>query len=126
MAKKVKLGSAKRFGPRYGARNRDRLASVENEHRGLHKCPFCHYIKVKRVSRGIWKCEKCNANFTGKAYTFETKKKKSADLLKKHKEKVKDEDFDDYEEAEEEPVEKDDSDVSQEDEPAEDETEVVA
>jgi ribosomal protein eL43 len=103
MAKKVTSGSTKRFGPRYGARNRERLAIVEKEHRGRHKCPFCNFVKVKRLSKGIWTCEKCKETFTGKAYTFETKKRKSADLLKKPKaEKIKEEDYADYAEIEEE------------------------
>jgi large subunit ribosomal protein L37Ae len=76
MAEKANLGSMKRFGPRYGPRNKEKVAAIENEHRGLHKCPFCSYVKVKRLSsRGIWQCGKCNAKFAGKAYGFEVSKK---------------------------------------------------
>ena len=75
MAKKTTLRSAKRFGVRYGKRNKEKIATLEKEHRGRRKCPFCNYIKVKRLSKGIWLCEKCNAKFAGKAYTFTTAKK---------------------------------------------------
>jgi len=82
MAKKVNLGSTKRFGPRYGRRNKDKIASLENEHRGRSKCPYCNYVKVRRLSRGIWQCEKCNAKFAGRAYTFTSPKKSSPVLMK--------------------------------------------
>ncbi|MBU0666365.1 MAG: 50S ribosomal protein L37ae [Nanoarchaeota archaeon] len=62
-------GSARRFGSRYGRKIRNRLEKIESEQRKLHKCPFCHYIRVKRVSNGIWLCQKCNIKFTSKAYT---------------------------------------------------------
>ncbi|MBN2422645.1 50S ribosomal protein L37ae [Candidatus Woesearchaeota archaeon] len=69
MAKSI-LGTAKRFGPRYGRTTKLRFAEIEQEQRKLHKCPYCHNMKVKRISVGIWKCKKCNAKFTGKAYTI--------------------------------------------------------
>ena len=73
MAKK-KLGSVKRFGPRYGTTVKIRLAKVEHEQKKLHKCPYCNAKKVKRVALGIWQCKKCKAKFTGKAYTISSKK----------------------------------------------------
>ncbi|MFH0798073.1 MAG: 50S ribosomal protein L37ae [Candidatus Woesearchaeota archaeon] len=76
MAEKTNLGSMKRFGTRYGPKNKEKVAAIENEHRGKHKCPFCNYVKVRRLSsRGIWQCGTCNAKFAGKAYGFETSKK---------------------------------------------------
>jgi large subunit ribosomal protein L37Ae len=80
MAEKTNLGSTKRFGTRYGPTNKDKVALIEQGHRGRHKCPFCSYVKVKRLSRGIWQCEKCNAKFTGKAYTY-TAPKKAEELI---------------------------------------------
>ena len=65
-----KLGSAKRFGPRYGRKPKHTFAKIEKEQRKLHKCPYCNAIKVKRAAVGIWHCRKCNAEFTGKAYTI--------------------------------------------------------
>jgi large subunit ribosomal protein L37Ae len=64
-----KLGSAKRFGARYGRRLKHKFAAVEAILRQKHKCPYCNYKQVKRISAGIWFCKKCDAKFTAKAYT---------------------------------------------------------
>ncbi len=69
MAKIEKLGSARRFGSRYGSKPKHKFAKIEKEQRRRHICPYCNYLKVKRVSAGIWHCRKCNSKFTGKAYT---------------------------------------------------------
>ncbi|MBN2368128.1 50S ribosomal protein L37ae [Candidatus Woesearchaeota archaeon] len=68
MAKDVPT-SVRRFGSRYGRRVRLRFGELEQEQRSLHKCPYCRTKQAKRVSVGIWQCKKCNAKFTGKAYT---------------------------------------------------------
>ena len=65
-----KLGSVKRFGARYGRKPKLKFAQVEAEQRKLHKCPYCRKVAVKRVSVGIWQCRKCDAKFTGKAYSI--------------------------------------------------------
>ena len=71
MVKSVeKLGSAKRFGARYGTKPKYKFAQIEKEQRKKHKCPYCNAIKVKRLVMGIWHCKNCNAKFTGKAYTI--------------------------------------------------------
>ena len=70
MEKIEKLGSAKRFGARYGSKPKHKFAKIEKEQRKKHKCPYCNAIKVKRVSLGIWHCRRCNAKFTGKAYSI--------------------------------------------------------
>jgi large subunit ribosomal protein L37Ae len=69
MATKTKYGSVKRFGTRYGRNNKEVFGKIEQEQRRLHKCPYCNFVKVKRISPGIWRCRKCNAKFTSKAYT---------------------------------------------------------
>jgi len=69
MAKKTTYGSTKRFGPRYGKKMRERFGAIESQQRKNHKCPYCRYDTVKRLSKGIWQCSKCNAKFTSKAYT---------------------------------------------------------
>lgn len=70
MAESIKHYKAvRRYGTRYGRRNRDKVARIEVEQRRSHKCPRCAFIKVKRVSTGIWQCQKCNAKFTSRAYT---------------------------------------------------------
>ena len=65
-----KLGSAKRFGARYGRKPKYEFAKIEKEQRKRHKCPYCNAVAVKRLAMGIWHCRKCNAKFTGKAYTI--------------------------------------------------------
>ena len=70
MAKVDKLGSARRFGARYGTKPKHKFAKIEKEQRKKHKCPYCNYVQVKRVALGIWQCRKCDAKFTGRAYTI--------------------------------------------------------
>lgn len=69
MAKKVTYGSVKRLGTRYGRTLRFKLGKIESEQRKRHKCPYCSYVQVRRLSAGIWECKKCGAKFTNKAYT---------------------------------------------------------
>ncbi|MFQ5620396.1 MAG: 50S ribosomal protein L37ae [Candidatus Nanoarchaeia archaeon] len=68
MAKKS-VGLAKTYGTRYGKKIRDQVGTIESEARRKHKCPYCNYVRVKRVSAGVWECGKCNKKFTGRAYT---------------------------------------------------------
>ena len=70
MEKIDKLGPAKRFGSRYGSKPKHMYAKIEKEQRKKHLCPYCNYLKVKRIAVGIWHCRKCNSKFTGKAYTI--------------------------------------------------------
>ena len=69
MKAEEKLKSVKRFGARYGRKLKLKLSKIEEEQKKLHKCPYCHKIAVKRIAVGIWHCRKCNAKFTGKAYS---------------------------------------------------------
>lgn len=71
MVKEKSLKSGNKFGVRYGRRNRDRFAKLENEQHKLHKCPACRNDKVKRVAVGIWSCKKCGVTFASKAYTVD-------------------------------------------------------
>lgn len=68
-----KYKAVKRFGARYGRKLKERFGKIDMEQRKKQKCPYCSAVKVKRIAVGIWKCEKCNAKFTGKAYSV-TKK----------------------------------------------------
>jgi len=69
--KKKKVKSAGRFGARYGKRVRDKLSSVEAKQRKKQKCPFCERLGVKRLSKGIWQCKKCNKKFASNTYYLE-------------------------------------------------------
>ncbi len=64
-----KVGSAGRFGVRYGRKIRQKVADVEKKQKIWHKCPYCNKFKVKREAIGIWKCRTCGSRFTGRAYT---------------------------------------------------------
>ena len=69
MVKRATYGSVRRLGSRYGRTVRFKLGKIEAEQRKKHKCPYCNYKQVKRVSVGIWRCKKCKSTFTNKAYT---------------------------------------------------------
>lgn len=70
MVEQIKgFGAVKRFGTRYGRTVKTKVAFIEAELRKDHKCPYCAKPKVHRVSFGIWKCDKCLAKFTARAYT---------------------------------------------------------
>ena len=73
MATEEKLGATKRFGSRYGKRNKELFIKVEKVQRQKKQCPYCTKIAVKRVAAGIWQCRKCNVKFTGKAYDISRK-----------------------------------------------------
>lgn len=64
-----KVGSAGRFGSRYGRKIRQRIADVEKKQKAWHKCPYCSKSRVKREAIGIWVCRACGSRFTGRAYT---------------------------------------------------------
>lgn len=106
MAKKTTLRSAKRFGVRYGKRNKEKLAILEREHRGRRKCPYCNYLKLKRTSKGLWHCEKCNVKFASKAYTIASPKRRAPEAPKEPVEEME-------EPVEEEMLEEDDQDLEE-------------
>jgi len=68
MTKTKKVKSSGRFGPRYGKTVRARLVQVEEKQRKKQVCPFCKRIGIKRLSKGIWKCSKCNKKFASDTY----------------------------------------------------------
>ncbi len=89
MAKKTqKLGSVRRFGSRYGRNVKHRLAKIEAIQKGKHQCPYCYSLKAKKLSIGIWSCGKCEAKFTGKAYSV---KKVVTEVEEETEEKPKEE-----------------------------------
>ncbi len=62
-SKSKKTRAAGRFGARYGKKVRVSLVAVEDKQRKKQKCPFCKKLGVKRVSKGIWQCNKCGKKF---------------------------------------------------------------
>jgi len=66
--KSKKTKSAGRFGAKYGKSVRDRLVKIETKQRVKQKCPFCGKLGVKRLSKGIWQCSKCNKKFASNTY----------------------------------------------------------
>lgn len=63
-----KVGSAGRFGSRYGVRTRRRIQEVEAEQRKRHQCPRCSAYSVRRKGTGVWSCRRCGLVFAGGAY----------------------------------------------------------
>ena len=68
MSKKKKVGSAGRYGPRYGKRLKTLVSDVEDTQKKRHMCPRCKMRYVVRETSGVWKCKKCGAKFAGGAY----------------------------------------------------------
>lgn len=68
MVKTKKVRAAGRFGARYGKTIRNRVSAVEDKQRKKQKCPHCNKLGVKRNSKGIWECSKCNKIFAENAY----------------------------------------------------------
>jgi large subunit ribosomal protein L37Ae len=52
---------------------RKRYIKIIAEMKKPHRCPQCQFTRVKRVSVGVWTCQKCGFTFTGGAYTPTTK-----------------------------------------------------
>ena len=72
MTTKTKKAKASgRFGARYGKTVRAKLSKVEEKQRKKQKCPFCSKLGVKRLSKGIWKCSRCNKKFASDVYHLE-------------------------------------------------------
>ena len=69
--KSKKSKSAGRFGARYGKKIRTKLVKVEEKQRKKQKCPFCEKLGVKRVSKGIWQCNKCKKKFASNIYALD-------------------------------------------------------
>ena len=74
------IGSAKKFGTRYGRTLRQKYSKIESIKKAEYICPYCSYKKVKRVNTGIWQCRKCNSKFASKAYFIPKKSSKSKEL----------------------------------------------
>ena len=67
MVRTKKTKSAGRLGVRYGRRVRTKISEIESLQRKKQECIFCNGI-AKRLSKGIWKCKKCNKKFASHTY----------------------------------------------------------
>ena len=67
MPKTKKVKAAGRFGVRYGRKVRLRTADVESKQRKKQECIFCNGT-AKRLSKGIWLCNKCKKKFAHHTY----------------------------------------------------------
>ncbi len=61
------------FGPRYGRKVRAKVSSLEILRRKKQECPYCKKKGAKRVSKGIWYCQKCDKKFASDTYFITTK-----------------------------------------------------
>ncbi len=68
-----KTKSAGRFGARYGRSVRVKLVNVESKQRKKQKCPYCGKVGLKRISKGIWHCAKCDKKFASDTYFLDNK-----------------------------------------------------
>jgi len=78
MAETEKFKAMKRYGARYGRTVKQNFGIIEKEQRKKHPCPYCHANAVRRKAVGIWNCKKCDATFTGRAYTLTSQKTEEA------------------------------------------------
>lgn len=95
MSKRTKkVGSAGRFGARYGVRIRKRIADVELVSKGRHECPKCKAVALGRVANGIWLCRHCGAKMASSSYAptpLAAVKREVAEVLAKAEAKGKEE-----------------------------------
>jgi large subunit ribosomal protein L37Ae len=70
--RKGKVGSAGRFGARYGRVSRRRVAEIEADMNEDHVCPDCGARRVDRRGTAVWECGKCGHTFAGGTYRPET------------------------------------------------------
>ena len=67
MSKTKKVKSAGRFGAKYGRSIRTKITEIESFQRKKQHCIFCDGI-AKRLSKGIWKCNKCGRKFASHVF----------------------------------------------------------
>lgn len=67
-----RVGSAGRFGARYGRIARKRVGDIERLMRADHACPSCGDEAVDRRGTGVWECNACGYRFAGGSFLPET------------------------------------------------------
>jgi large subunit ribosomal protein L37Ae len=66
--KSKKTKSSGKFGAKHGRSVRTKFVKTESKQRIKQKCPFCEKLGVKRLSKGIWQCKKCDKKFASNTY----------------------------------------------------------
>ncbi|MBI1973752.1 50S ribosomal protein L37ae, partial [Candidatus Micrarchaeota archaeon] len=69
---RTKLGSASRFGARYGSPLKQVVADIEKTQKTKQPCPKCGRVSLRRRGYSRWECSKCNATMAGGAYAPRT------------------------------------------------------
>ena len=62
-----KVKAAGKFGARYGRSVRNKVTEIEALQRKKQVCIFCKGT-AKRLSKGIWLCNKCGKKFASHTY----------------------------------------------------------
>jgi len=68
----TKLGSASRFGSRYGTPLKQEVRDIEKIQKTAQLCPQCGRKSLKRKGYARWVCSKCGAVMAGGAYYPQT------------------------------------------------------
>jgi len=68
----TKLGSASRFGSRYGTPLKQEVNEIEKIQKTAQICPQCGKKSLKRKGYAKWVCKKCGAVVAGGAYYPQT------------------------------------------------------
>lgn len=84
---RTKLGSASRFGPRYGTPLKQVVREIEKTQKTRQICPQCGRKSLKRKGYSIWICKKCGAKVAGGAYEPQTGLGKLVERIVKKSEK---------------------------------------
>jgi len=53
---------------RLGKKVKDKIREIEGKQRKRQSCPYCKRLGVKRLSKGVWKCGKCEKKFTADTF----------------------------------------------------------
>lgn len=57
---------------RYGAEIRKLADAADKSRRTRYPCPKCGKAAVKRMSNSVWRCNACEKEFAGGAYSLST------------------------------------------------------
>lgn len=84
----TKLGSASRYGVRYGTPLKQRVAKIEETQKTRQICPQCGRKSLKRKGYSIWVCRKCETKMAGGAYEPQTAVGKLVERVVRKREKL--------------------------------------